>query len=66
MAEVRTNLRLPEELYNQIKHLAEQELRSINAEMIVLLQAAVVHKQQAQRQAGEQEGEEGDRLRTRA
>jgi len=57
MAEVRTNLRLPEELYSQIKHLAEQELRSINAEMIVLLQAAVAHKQQVQRQTSDHERE---------
>jgi hypothetical protein len=56
MAEIRTNLRLPEELYIQIKQLAEQELRSINAEMIVLLQTAVLHKQQEQRQAREHEG----------
>jgi hypothetical protein len=66
MAEVRTNLRLPEELYTQIKQLAEQELRSINAEMIVLLQAAVAQKQQAQRQAREHQGEEGDLLRNGA
>src|SRR3712207_4170752 len=41
MADVRTNLRLPEELYEEIKRLAEKELRSINAQMVILLQSAV-------------------------
>jgi hypothetical protein len=41
MADVRTNLRVPEELYEEIKRLAEKELRSINAQMVILLQAAV-------------------------
>ena len=53
MAEVRTNLRLPEELYDQIKHLAEQERRSINGQMIVLLEAAVTQIQQAPRRTVE-------------
>jgi hypothetical protein len=41
MSEVKTNLRLPDELYESIKRLADRELRSINAQMIVLLTRAV-------------------------
>ena len=56
MGEVRTNLRLPEELYEQIKRLAEKEFRSINAEMVVLLKAAVANTQwRTEREAEEDE-----------
>ncbi len=55
MAEVRTNLRLPEELYEQIKQLADKELRSINAQMVVLLQSAVVAAQRAQRREAQED-----------
>lgn len=41
MAEVKTNLRMPEELYEHIKQFASKDVRSINAQMIVLLQEAV-------------------------
>ena len=41
MADVKTNVRLPEELYETIKRLAEQDLRSINAQITVLLREAV-------------------------
>lgn len=43
--EVRTNLRIPEELYERIKGLASAEHRSINAQMIVLLQEAAAARQ---------------------
>ncbi len=46
MADIRTNLRLPEELYAQIKQLAARDLRSVNAQMIALLQEAIAHRQQ--------------------
>ncbi len=52
MGEVRTNLRLPEELYEQIKQLADKEMRSINAQMVVLLQSAVGSRRK-QREASE-------------
>ncbi len=54
MAEVRTNLRLPEDLYEQVKQLADKELRSINAQMVVLLQSAVAASQRTQRREAEQ------------
>jgi hypothetical protein len=41
MAEVKTNVRLPEELYEAIKRLAEKDLRSINAQIQALLREAV-------------------------
>lgn len=49
MADVRTNLRVPEELYEQIKDLSEKELRSINAQMVVLLQAGLASYNKEQR-----------------
>ncbi len=45
MAEIRTNLRLPDELYNTIKQLATKDLRSINAEIVILLQEAVAARE---------------------
>ncbi len=39
--EVKTGLRIPEDLYEAIKKLSEKDLRSINAEMVILLQEAV-------------------------
>lgn len=41
MADVKTNLRLPEELYEAIKRLAAKDVRSINAQITVLLKEAV-------------------------
>jgi predicted transcriptional regulator len=35
---VKTNLRLPDAVYEQIKQLAEREHRSINAQMVIILQ----------------------------
>ncbi len=46
--EVKTGLRLPEELYEEIKKIADQDLRSINAQMVALLREAV-ERRQAQR-----------------
>ena len=43
---VSTNIRgIPEELYEAIKALAEKDMRSVNAEIIVLLQEAVARRQ---------------------
>lgn len=39
--EAKTNLRLPEELYAKIRALAERERRSINQQMVVMLEEAV-------------------------
>jgi hypothetical protein len=47
--EVKSNIRLPEELYESIKRLAEEEVRSINGQIVVLLRKAVA----------QQEGSEG-------
>ncbi len=55
MAEVRTNLRLPEDVYEQVKQLADKELRSINAQMVVLLQSALAANQRTQRREAEQD-----------
>lgn len=45
MAEVRTNLRLPDEMYEQIKDVAGKDRRSINAQIVVLLQEALEERQ---------------------
>lgn len=50
MGEVKTGLRLPEELYEAIKQIADEQLRSINAQMVALLREAVErHQRQAKR-----------------
>ena len=49
MAEVKTNLRLPEELYEAIKRLAEVEYRSINGQIVALLHEAVARRGAAPR-----------------
>jgi hypothetical protein len=54
MAEIRTNLRLPEELYNAIKQLATKDVRSINAEIVVLLQEAVAAREPRKEPATDQ------------
>ena len=41
MEEVKTNIRIPGELYEAIKRLAAEDLRSINAEVVILLREAV-------------------------
>ncbi len=41
MGEVKTGLRLPDELYERIKQLAEKDLRSVNAQMVTLLREAI-------------------------
>lgn len=40
-AEAKTNLRLPDELYEQIKQMAKEDLRSVNQQMVALLREAV-------------------------
>jgi hypothetical protein len=47
--EVNRNVHIPTALYEQIKTIADQELRSINAQMIKLLQSAVASYQRQQR-----------------
>lgn len=43
---VNTNVRgIPDALYEAIKALAEKDMRSVNAELIVLLQEAVAQRQ---------------------
>ncbi len=56
MEEVRTNLRLPAPLYEQIKRIADKELRSINAQMVVLLSEAVALHPSANEKMGTSEG----------
>lgn len=43
--EIKTGLRIPEELYEAIKKFAEEDLRSINAQMVALLREAVAARQ---------------------
>lgn len=43
-AMVSTNLRIPKSLYEQIKDAAENDERSVNAEMIVLLREALYER----------------------
>ena len=46
MAEdIRTNLRIPAEVYERVKESAERDRRSINAQMVVLLQEALDARQ---------------------
>lgn len=42
--EAKTNLRLPEELYERIRQLAEQERRSINSQMVIMLEEAFAYR----------------------
>ena len=39
--EVKTQLRLPTELHGQVKRLADEDLRSLNAEIVILLREAL-------------------------
>lgn len=45
MADVKTNLRLSEELYEAIKRLAAKEVRSINSQITVLLKEAIERRE---------------------
>lgn len=42
--DARYPLRLPDELYKQIRQLAESDNRSVNAEIVTLLQEAIEHR----------------------
>lgn len=42
--EAKTNLRLPEGLYERIRQLAERERRSINSQMVVMLEEAFAYR----------------------
>lgn len=52
MAEVKTNVRLPEELYEAIKRLAEAEFRSINGQIVALLHEAVEQRGKPKKDEG--------------
>lgn len=52
---VRFLLRLPTELHTEMKELAEQDRRSLHAEILVLLEEAVSHRRDA-------EGGQGSKL----
>jgi len=43
--QVQSNIRLPEELYESIKRLAEEQVRSINGQIVVLLRDAIAQQQ---------------------
>lgn len=49
MGEIKTGLRLPEELYEAIKRLAEKDLRSINAQIVTLLKEAIEAREREQK-----------------
>jgi hypothetical protein len=49
MGEVKTGLRLPDDLYEAIKRLAEKELRSINAQIVTLLKEAIEAREKARK-----------------
>jgi hypothetical protein len=55
MPETRTQIRLPTALYEEIRRLAEKDLRSINAQMVRLLQEAVAARKRAEREGLEDE-----------
>ncbi len=55
MADIRTNIRMPEALYEDIKRLAEQDLRTINAEMVRLLQEAVAARRRSGKEGQDEE-----------
>ena len=46
MEEKRITLRLPAELHAEIETLAESDLRSLNAEIIILLREAIAARKQ--------------------
>lgn len=46
MEEKRITLRLPAELHADIEELAQEDLRSLNAEIVVLLREAVAARKQ--------------------
>ena len=48
MADVKTNLRLSEELYEAIKRLAAKEVRSINSQITVLLKEAIERRESSE------------------
>ena len=43
--QVQSNIRLPEELYESIKRLAEEQVRSINGQIVVLLRDAIAQQE---------------------
>lgn len=63
MKNVRTELRLPEELHAQIKGMADEEMRSMNAQIVLMLKRdlAAQSKKKA-RIAEEESGDDGVRV----
>ena len=45
--EVKTQLRIPGEMHEEIKRLADQDFRSLNAEILALLQEAIERRHAA-------------------
>ena len=44
--EIKTQLRIPTEMHEAIKRLADQELRSLNAQILILLREALSRRHQ--------------------
>jgi hypothetical protein len=44
MAEMKTSLHLPDALFRRVRQLAVQERRSINAEVVILLEEAFLYR----------------------
>jgi hypothetical protein len=44
--EVKTQLRIPAEMHETIRRLADQELRSLNAQILILLREALSRRRQ--------------------
>jgi hypothetical protein len=49
--EVKTQLRLPAEMHAEIKRLADEDLRSLNAEILVLLREAIAVRKSAKKES---------------
>lgn len=58
MVEVRTNVRIPEQLYGHVKALAQEDIRSINAEVVILLKEAVARRMKLRKEALEDDSDQ--------
>jgi hypothetical protein len=61
MDEKRITLRLPSDVHDEITRLAEQDVRSLNAEILVLLREAIAARQRQRRRILDAEEESEDR-----
>jgi hypothetical protein len=50
--EVKTQLRLPAEMHAEIKRLADEDVRSLNAEIVVLLREALLARKGSKGESG--------------